>query len=339
MGSIHVDAGVDDRHAGEHVLVVDPLAERGSGGGELDARVDALGLRRVGGDEHADAIAGGHDPAHGVGEVELTLRVRRLQLVERRPERVRAEHVDGRVRFLDRELLGARVRGLDDGNEVPRLVADDAAVAADVVRHEREDRGRGARASVGVDERGEELGRQERRVAGEDEHLLRVADRPARRAHGIARPERALLHRDLQPVEGGGAVRRGDDDEGRGTERLGSRHDPVDHPPPEDRVEVLRDRGAHTRPQPSGHHDCSESRRHHESSMAGAPGFEPGITGPKPVALPLGHAPAQGNGSLPGLPAVEQKGREGDCRARDHCHGREHDDGAGQHRHEHDDQL
>ncbi len=25
--------------------------------------------------------------------------------------------------------------------------------------------------------------------------------------------------------------------------------------------------------------------------LAGAPGFEPGITGPKPVALPLGHAP------------------------------------------------
>ena len=27
------------------------------------------------------------------------------------------------------------------------------------------------------------------------------------------------------------------------------------------------------------------------SLLAGAPGFEPGITGPKPVALPLGHAP------------------------------------------------
>ena len=26
-------------------------------------------------------------------------------------------------------------------------------------------------------------------------------------------------------------------------------------------------------------------------SMAGAEGFEPPITGPKPVALPLGHAP------------------------------------------------
>jgi hypothetical protein len=28
-----------------------------------------------------------------------------------------------------------------------------------------------------------------------------------------------------------------------------------------------------------------------ERSMAGAEGFEPPITGPKPVALPLGHAP------------------------------------------------
>ena len=26
-------------------------------------------------------------------------------------------------------------------------------------------------------------------------------------------------------------------------------------------------------------------------TLAGAPGFEPGITGPKPVALPLGYAP------------------------------------------------
>lgn len=30
-------------------------------------------------------------------------------------------------------------------------------------------------------------------------------------------------------------------------------------------------------------------------SMAGAEGFEPPITGPKPVALPLGHAPIKIN--------------------------------------------
>ena len=116
---------------------------------------------------------------------------------------------------------------------------------------------------MGVDERGEELRRQERCVAGEDEHLLRVPYRLARRANGVARPERTLLHRDRQPVERVGGVRRGDDDERLGAERLCGRDDPVDHPPPEDRVEVLCDRGAHTRPEPSGHHDCSESRRHH----------------------------------------------------------------------------
>jgi hypothetical protein len=27
--------------------------------------------------------------------------------------------------------------------------------------------------------------------------------------------------------------------------------------------------------------------------VAGAPGFEPGITGPKPIALPLGYAPTR----------------------------------------------
>ena len=31
-----------------------------------------------------------------------------------------------------------------------------------------------------------------------------------------------------------------------------------------------------------------------DDTEAGAPGFEPGITGPKPVALPLGHAPLRG---------------------------------------------
>ena len=33
------------------------------------------------------------------------------------------------------------------------------------------------------------------------------------------------------------------------------------------------------------------ARTNANKRVAGAPGFEPGITGPKPVALPLGHAP------------------------------------------------
>src|SRR4029450_12236449 len=43
--------------------------------------------------------------------------------------------------------------------------------------------------------------------------------------------------------------------------------------------------------------------------MAGAPGFEPGITGPKPVALPLGYAPklerATDGAILDGRPASQ----------------------------------
>ena len=43
------------------------------------------------------------------------------------------------------------------------------------------------------------------------------------------------------------------------------------------------------------------------SLRAGAPGFEPGITGPKPVALPLGHAPyANGGHSLTVSPQRRQ---------------------------------
>ena len=50
--------------------------------------------------------------------------------------------------------------------------------------------------------------------------------------------------------------------------------------------------------------------------MAGAPGFEPGIAGPKPAALPLGYAPRIGRWSIgashPGSAAVEQEDDERD---------------------------
>ena len=59
--------------------------------------------------------------------------------------------------------------------------------------------------------------------------------------------------------------------------------------------------------------------------MAGAPGFEPGIAGPKPAALPLGYAPPTEGlpvHSLPpdSAPPAEQD-NEGDDR-----HNRDRDD-------------
>ncbi len=41
-------------------------------------------------------------------------------------------------------------------------------------------------------------------------------------------------------------------------------------------------------------------QRNRHDWLAGAPGFEPGITGPKPVALPLGHAPPRHPGRRSG---------------------------------------
>src|SRR2546427_136373 len=45
--------------------------------------------------------------------------------------------------------------------------------------------------------------------------------------------------------------------------------------------------------------------------MAGAPGFEPGIAGPKPAALPLGYAPS-GKGSLRARTPARAVGEEED---------------------------
>ena len=44
---------------------------------------------------------------------------------------------------------------------------------------------------------------------------------------------------------------------------------------------------------------------------AGAPGFEPGIAGPKPAALPLGYAPLVGD-SLGTLGEEEDQSGDGD---------------------------
>ena len=80
-------------------------------------------------------------------------------------------------------------------------------------------------------------------------------------------------------------------------------------------------------------------------SMAGAPGFEPGITGPKPVALPLGHAPEQGRQStrrpraVRGLPPVEEERAERDDREQHDGERRHHDERSGGERHDDDEQL
>ena len=73
--SIQVDAGIDDRDAGEHVALEDLPAGLGLDEGEVDARVDAEDHVRVGGDVGGDVTARLLQKRQDVGEVVLALGV------------------------------------------------------------------------------------------------------------------------------------------------------------------------------------------------------------------------------------------------------------------------
>ena len=105
---------IDDRDAREHVRLVDAVAKRGGRLRELGARVHALGLGGIGGDVGGDTLAILNQMAHGVGQVQLALAVRRVDPVERGPDPLGVEDVDRRVDLVDRELLRRRVACLDD---------------------------------------------------------------------------------------------------------------------------------------------------------------------------------------------------------------------------------
>ena len=108
---------------------------------------------------------------------------------------------------------------------------------------------------MGLEQGHEQLAREQRRIAREDEHLVRTGDRMLGTPHRVARPERLSLHRDVQPLELVRGVGRDDDDERIGAERPRRLDDPVDHPAAEDRVQVLRGRREHACPPASGHHN------------------------------------------------------------------------------------
>ena len=105
---------IDDRHAGEHVLLVDAIPELGRGDRQLGAGIDAERSAGVGADPRSCAAPGLDDVAHAVGEIELALGVVRLEPLQRRPEMRSVEDVDRRVELSDRALLGGCVAILDD---------------------------------------------------------------------------------------------------------------------------------------------------------------------------------------------------------------------------------
>ena len=303
-----VDAGldpgrarVDDRHAREHVLAVDAVAQHGPGRGELDARVDPLRLGGIGRDvrrrparrrrraaapRRSGRARPACSPASGVRAPTTA------------PRRGRRRSTSSTSRISSSSGVASAASTI--ARSAPVAVTHDPAVRAHVRRLEGEDGRRGA-ARVGASSTQplEQRRREQRRVAGQHEHLVRAAvERRARGADGVAGAERLLLDRDRHAVERRRASRATRRRRAARAELPRGLEHPVDEPASEQRVQVLRRRGAHARAESTGHHDCCECALGHRQRMAGAPGFEPGITGPKPVALPLGYAPVNGSRAI-----------------------------------------
>ena len=108
---VGVDPGrrrVDDRHAGEHVRLVDPVAELRPRPPRAPTRVFtpsvSIGISSL---VHRDPLALRDEERDGVGQIELALRVVRRQTVEHRPQPLGPEDVDRGVDLADGELLRA----------------------------------------------------------------------------------------------------------------------------------------------------------------------------------------------------------------------------------------
>ena len=205
---------------------------------------------------------------------------------------------------------GEASRRLDDPREPAVAVADDAPVRAGIRGLEREDGRRGAGVAMRLDERADRLGPQRRDVAVEDEHVAARSPRARR-----ARSERRRRCRAAPPARRPrrrrelARLRRGDDDDpldAAGARRL---DDPVDHPPAEQRVEVLRRRALHARADSGGHHDCCERRLPCiRKRWLGRQDSNLGSRDQNP--LPYHLATPQGHGSLAAV--VEEKGESED---------------------------
>ena len=120
-------------------------------------------------------------PRDRVGQVQLALGVARLELLERRPERGRR----GRRRSTSSTSPIASCSGVASAastiaRELADLVAHDPAVGCGSRRARRRARSPPPPPRGASERAREKLGRQERRVAGEHEHVAVAAERRAR---------------------------------------------------------------------------------------------------------------------------------------------------------------
>ena len=193
------------------------------------------------------------------------------ELVERLDQRLGVEGVGAGVDLADREHLGrdlVGVLGLDDPLDVAVGVADDAPVGAGVVELDGHHGRAGAGGAVGLEQRGDDLGGDQRVVAGEDDDGLGVADDVVGGAHRAAGAVGLGLDDGLGALgqaRGEVAVGRDDHGDALGAGLARGEHRPGDHRPPADGVQDLGQRGAHPRALARGHDQDGRARSRAES--------------------------------------------------------------------------
>ena len=106
-----------------------------------------------------------------VGEVQLGLRVGRLEAGQDRAQEGGVEDVEAGVDLGDEEVVLLGVTRLDDAAHAPAGAAQDAPVVHRVRQHGRGHRGPGAPGAMRVDEPAEELTVDERHVAHEHQDV------------------------------------------------------------------------------------------------------------------------------------------------------------------------
>ena len=233
---------------------------------------------------------------HDVGEVVLALRVVVGELAQCGPEQIASERVDARADLVHVEFLGRRVAVLDDPLGLAVVLADDAAVAGGIVDDAREEGRRIAVGHMGLDEVGQRLGSQQRRVAGQDDddRLVIVVVVAGEGGHpdrgGLAR---AVLFDLLDEGDVGPRRRELLDllghllgtvthDEGRlfGPQAFEGVDHVEDHRPSADQVQRLGPGRPHARSLTSRKDDC-------RNCHAPGRGIEPLFSAPKTAVLPL----------------------------------------------------
>ena len=245
--------------------------------GERDPVVDAEHLGWVIEAVSDDRPAEGPEDREHVGEVQLALGVVGVDLVKRGQQRVAVEGEQPGVDLADLKLGVGRVArrlGLDHALHHAVGVAHDAAVAAGVVEGDRPDRGRRDRALVGVHQRTDGLGAEQRSVAVEHDDGVAGGEALYPGPGGVGGSAGLLLdgQRDVgveHALEAAIGVVDDDDLAGAGIARGGDR--PGDHRPSADLVQELGRAGSHPGPLARGEDD-NDWRGHAQNRSGRTPG-------------------------------------------------------------------